>query len=132
MKSAGEIAESRFLLRALENGYSVSIPFGDNQKYDFILDNGKTLLRIQIKSSGRELSETGALKGTVSHGRTKKSYYTRDDIDLLCYYVACVDSFYILPVAKISSRKTIYLYPKKEDCSWRDFQENWEIIKKLG
>ena len=34
-------------------GYDIAIPFGDNSRYDFILDTGKELLRIQVKTASK-------------------------------------------------------------------------------
>jgi hypothetical protein len=34
----------------IRHGYLVSIPFGENHRYDLIADNGERLLRIQVKT----------------------------------------------------------------------------------
>jgi len=47
----GAITEQRCFLKCIEMGYSVSKPIIDNARYDFILDTGKQLLKIQVKTS---------------------------------------------------------------------------------
>ena len=49
-KQKGEWAEVCFLWRASTLGFIVSKPFGDNARYDFVVDAGAGLLRVQVKS----------------------------------------------------------------------------------
>ena len=54
------------MLALRELGYAVSVPFGENTRYDLVLDDGERLLRVQCK--------TGRLtKGCVEF-RTSSSY----------------------------------------------------------
>lgn len=48
-KDKGIIVEATFKLMALQRGWTISQPFGDNAPYDFIVDNGSSLLRVQCK-----------------------------------------------------------------------------------
>ena len=50
-QTQGAITEQRCFLKCLEYGFGVSKPLFDNARYDFILDTGKRLLKIQIKTS---------------------------------------------------------------------------------
>ena len=47
----GQLTEQKCFLKCLEAGYQVSKPIFDNARYDFILDTGERLLKIQIKTS---------------------------------------------------------------------------------
>lgn len=47
----GAITEQQCFLHCLQHGFQVSKPLFDNARYDFILDTGKQLLKIQIKTS---------------------------------------------------------------------------------
>lgn len=51
MKQQGDTAELKFMLLNQELGYTVSKPFGDNAKYDLIVDTCMELQRIQVKST---------------------------------------------------------------------------------
>ena len=59
MKTQGDNAELRFMLLSQELGYIISKPFGDNSKYDLIIDNGNDLEKIQIKSTSRKDTSSG-------------------------------------------------------------------------
>src|SRR5213592_1586521 len=50
-KRKGELSEAAFLLKAASLGFGVAKPWGDSERYDFILDNGHRLLRVQIKAT---------------------------------------------------------------------------------
>lgn len=45
------ITEQKCFLKCLEMGFQVSKLLFDNARYDFILDNGEKLFRIQVKTS---------------------------------------------------------------------------------
>jgi hypothetical protein len=49
--SKGEISEGHVIAYLLKRGYAVSIPFGNNQRYDLILDDGDRLWRVQVKTA---------------------------------------------------------------------------------
>ena len=51
MKNQGDNAELRFMLLNHELGNIVSKPFGDNAKYDLIVDTSTELQRVQVKST---------------------------------------------------------------------------------
>lgn len=48
---AGAITEQKCFLKCLEMGFQVSKPLFDNARYDFILDTGKNIFKVQIKTS---------------------------------------------------------------------------------
>jgi hypothetical protein len=48
-KRIGELAEAAFVVKAAGLGFAVSKPWGDSERYDFILDSGNRTWRVQIK-----------------------------------------------------------------------------------
>ena len=50
-KRRGELAEAAFLLKVQSMGFRVAKPWGDSDRYDFILDSGGRLWRVQLKST---------------------------------------------------------------------------------
>jgi hypothetical protein len=49
-KAKGEVSEGHVIASLLNHGYSLSVPFGDNQRYDLIVDDGERLWRAQVKT----------------------------------------------------------------------------------
>jgi len=50
-KKKGEAAELAFMLKAVSLGFGVAKPWGNGERYDFILDTGMRLWRVQVKST---------------------------------------------------------------------------------
>ena len=44
-KQIGNLTELQCITRFYELGYTVSVPYGDSEKYDFILDINGNILR---------------------------------------------------------------------------------------
>jgi hypothetical protein len=49
-KRRGEVSELAFFHKAASLGFGVAKPWGDSERYDFILDSGQRLWRVQVKS----------------------------------------------------------------------------------
>jgi hypothetical protein len=49
-KSIGDLSEAMVIAVLVRHGYLISIPFGENHRYDLIADDGERLLRIQVKT----------------------------------------------------------------------------------
>jgi len=131
-KFQGELVEIKFLLRARERGYNISKPFGDNLRYDFILDNGLQLLKIQVKGTRQKPNRLGCIQIGVGYGKSSKHGYTEKDVDLFAVYLQCIDAFYLIPSKIINRRVTIRIYPKRKICTWQEYRENWVNVQKLG
>jgi hypothetical protein len=102
-KLKGDISELRVAVALTEAGYAVSKPLGENQRYDLIADDGKRLLRIQVK--------TGRLRGAVivysccsSHGHRSKTIWSKPyfgQIDFLAVYCAGTGKVYMIPETEL-------------------------------
>jgi hypothetical protein len=66
-KTIGDRSEAQVLATLIDAGYHVAIPFGENHRYDFIVEdpNGR-LLRIQVKT-GRLKNGAIRFNGFSSH-----------------------------------------------------------------
>ena len=49
-KALGDRSEAVVLAELIQAGYKVSIPFGEDQRYDLILDDAGVLSRVQVKT----------------------------------------------------------------------------------
>lgn len=98
----GRIVEQKCFLKCLEEGFQVSKPLFDNARYDFILDTGTKLLRIQIKSSAWNEDKTAfTFNGYSQHSTgkgNKRMKYTNKEID---YFMTEKDDlFYLIPATQ--------------------------------
>ncbi|QLG50109.1 group I intron-associated PD-(D/E)XK endonuclease [Natrinema halophilum] len=76
-KQVGDETEARIITALIAEGYSVSLPFGDNDKYDLVLDTGKRFLRVQCK--------TGWVEGNVVRFKTASKTTTDGDMTMEDY-----------------------------------------------
>lgn len=101
-KSVGERTEGLILARLLQQGYSVSMPFGDNQRYDFIVDDCGKLYRCQCKT-GR--LKNGSVRFNVCstnwNQKTRRSYHGQ--IELFLVYCPQIEKFYKVPIEECGS-----------------------------
>ena len=126
MKNQGDNAELRFMLLNHELGYVISKPFGDNAKYDLIVDTGSDLERIQVKSTRRKEISSGmdCYNCLVCSGVDSKQQYTEKDIDYIAIYVIPENAWYKIPIKEIKG-KTVKLYPHRT--SQRNTYEKYRI-----
>lgn len=126
MKQQGDTTELRFMLLNHELGYIVSKPFGDNAKYDLIVDTGKELQRVQVKSTRRKETSSGmdCYNCLVCSGADSKQQYSKEDIDYIAIYVIPEDAWYKIPITEVKG-KTVKLYPHRQ--SQRNTYEKYRI-----
>ena len=81
-KRRGELAELAFLWKAASLGFTVAKPYGDSDRYDFIIDSGDHLIRVQVKSAS-SLSQGTYFLTTQRCCNGVSIPYTSDEIDFL-------------------------------------------------
>jgi hypothetical protein len=130
-KRRGEVAELAFMHKAADLGFAVTKPYGDSEPYDFILDAGQRLWRVQVRST----SAPGGLRGyflrTVHGcGGGRRMPYDASQIDFLVAYVIPYSAWYVIPISFVGSRRTINLYPNKPKsrAKWEKFREAWCLM----
>jgi len=98
--------------KAASLGFTVTKPYGESEPYDFIVDSGKRLWRVQVKSGSSRKRE--GYRVAVRHCWRKKRgkrAYTAEQIDILAAYVAPCDAWYIIPVAAFTPSESLVLFP---------------------
>lgn len=88
----------------IELGYIVSVPYGNNSRYDLLVDNGKTIWKVQCKTAnlnqnGSYTIQTCNKVSTTTQRRTK--HYTKDEIDFIVSLID--DQLVVIPVEFIES-----------------------------
>lgn len=93
-------AEYLFALRCMEQGFQVSMPLLHTSVYDIIVDTGKSLSKIQVKSSYQPIDpHRKTVSFAVTH-RSKSVGYKVSDIDFLALYADAYKGFFIVPYTK--------------------------------
>jgi len=129
-KQTGERSEAAFLHRASALGFGVAKPWGDSLRYDFILDNGERLWRIQIKCTESIRAQAYETRATYSIGKGR-AVYTTHDTDFIAAHIVPLDIWYILPVAVCTPQPMLRFYPHRQAKKMRleKYRELWTQLK---
>jgi hypothetical protein len=134
-KQSGEISQAAFLLRARQLGFKVALPWGDSERYDFVVwMEGGPMYRVQVKGTGRLYRRGYEVQPVHSTRGGGKQRYTAKEIDVVAAHVQPVDVWYLLPIKKVGRAKSLRLYPDIESRRpmWEEYREAWEVLGYRG
>ena len=103
-KDVGDRTTLAVMLALHESGYQVAVPFGENTRYDFILDDGVTLLRLQCKT-GRprmgaiEFSTASSYAHHPNEKPTQRHY--QGQVDHFAVYCRQTRGVYVIPIGEL-------------------------------
>ena len=113
----GNTTELKCFLKCVENGFTISKPVFDNARYDFLLDSGTKIYKIQIKTS-RWMDEEHSrfeFNGYSQHSTgdgNKRMKYTNKEIDF--FMTERDGEFYLYPATENGfSVKSLRVIPPK-------------------
>lgn len=113
-KQKGNLTELQCITACYALGCSVSIPYGENSRYDFILDVNGKLLKIQVKTSRFKKTIKNPQDAIVFSCRSTNSNsqgntyhrYSKNEID--CFATYWNNTCYLIPVDECSVEKTLW------------------------
>ena len=131
-KAQGDYGEAKFLTRIIGLGYNASIPFGDREKYDLIVDVGGNLNRVQVKTVNdydkSDLKNRNLSRYKVRCRDSRDKQYTPDDCDMIACLIIPEGIWYIIPMAE-GCPLNLVLNPKSARKSKYDkFREAWDLF----
>ena len=129
-KRQGEIAELEFMHKATEMGFTVSKPYGDNARYDFIVQDAGKLTRVQVKSTA-QLYQGGYFLNAQRRLQWGVCAYDQDELDVIAAYVTPEKAWYVIPVGALKGKKSLRVYPHRPEKDWKfgRFRERWELFR---
>ena len=106
-KDVGDRTEAEALTKLIESGYSVAVPFGDNDKYDLVVDDGDSLYRVQCKTAWANKAQTIRFN---THSQTTKNgvYHEQtydEEIDAFLAYYPDNETFYWIDAVDATEQK---------------------------
>lgn len=132
-KQKGNITEVECMLAFLKLGYNVLMPYGDCERYDFVVDIEGKLLKIQVKTSSDSHIDEGYIifkcaNKTTKEGQFIRHPYTKEQIDyfMTSYNGQC----YLIPVEETSTEKRLrFTPPKNGQLKGISFAKDYELEK---
>ena len=136
-KQIGNITELECMLAFIKQGYNILTPYGDCERYDFVVDVNGKFYKVQSKTSSSD--DNGASfkfncrSCNRSEGKIKHRSYNKEEID----YFSTVfnNKCYLVPVEECGSEKRLRIEPAKNGqvrgITWAKDYELEEVIKKM-
>ena len=131
-KRMGELSEAAFLYKASALGFGVAKPWGDSERYDFIVwGQAGRMWRVQIKSTSQKHRRGYSIKPTCNRSLLGKLEYTGEDIDILVVHIQPIDVWYVLPVAAFSPARSLNFFPDiaSRSARWEQYRDAWQWLE---
>lgn len=109
-KDKGNIGEAIALAKFVELGVQVSVPFGDNARYDLIAEFNGKLNKIQVKYCS-QITENNSIvcpcSSSTYHTKFGAHHIYTNEVDYICFYLAPWNEIILIPIDVIGSRQSI-------------------------
>ena len=133
-KQKGNLTELQCISAFYEIGYSVSIPYGENNRYDFIADVEGHLVRVQVKTSSTKddgKSYSFSCRSSRTNGkRTINKKYNKSEIDYFATFIK--NRCYLVPVEACSTTKCLrFDISQNNQQASINFEENYRLEKQI-
>lgn len=128
-KEQGIIGEAQVLAKFQSLNIPVSIPFGDNQPYDLIIDVKGKLYKIQVKTSSQ--TDNGKTtfrlqKVRVNQSKNTVSYYKESEIDYYALYSIVRNKIFLIPFSESYNSCITIRYEENKYSNGNQFDVKYE------
>ena len=141
-KIKGNVTEMESMLAFMKLGYNVSIPFGEDSRYDFIVDINDKLYKIQCKTCSEIIDENNQILAikfkTVRQSGSKTTNWTRtkyEENEIDYFATSYQGKCYLVPLKECSNEKILRIIPPKngqiKGISFLEKYELNEVLKTL-
>lgn len=136
-KQRGNVTEVECMLAFLKLGYNVLTPYGDCERYDFVVDIQGKLYKVQVKSANDNHIQDGYIgfqtaNKTTREGTFVRHTYTKAEID---YFMTSYDGkCYLIPVQECSTceKRLRFLPPKNGQTKGITFASDYELDRMVN
>ncbi len=131
-KQLGNITELECMLAFIKLGYNVLSPYGDCERYDFVVDIDNSFYRIQVKTANANHIDEGYIEfktanKTTRNGTFVRHPYTKEEID---YFMTSYNGKqYLVPVEECATteKRLRFIPPKNGQTKGITFAESYEL-----
>jgi hypothetical protein len=126
----GDLGEVAFVHKAMSLGFVVAKPYGQIHRYDFIVEGGSRLWRVQVKTCSR--IRNGLYQVSVHcHKNSVAVAYTESEVDFVVAYIIPEETWYVMPVCEVVRRTAFLFRPKgfpRRDL-YSHYREAWHLLR---
>ena len=106
-KQKGDIAEAYVTFLLKKNGFTVLIPWGEDNRYDLVSEKNGVFKRIQVKYVS---TRNGGLEVAIrSVNNYNIIHYSSKDIDIIAAYSPEQNKVYLIPLNSVKNRSQVKL-----------------------
>ena len=125
----GDVGEAIFLAKATSLGMMVAKPWGNCYRFDFIVQGGGSLWRVQGKTC--RYMRVGLYHLCMHCSAQRRALpYKESEIDFVAAYIIPEETWYIVPVREIVERRTLMFrprgYPRGDPYPY--YREAWMLL----
>ena len=106
-KAIGDRTTLAVMLALQDVGYAILLPFGENTRYDLVIDDGEVLARVQCKTgrlrAGAIRFPTCSTYGHHRHPGESRRHY-QGQIDYFAVHCPETGGVYLIPICDVSAR----------------------------
>jgi hypothetical protein len=124
-KRIGEAVEAGFLAMVCRLRIPVCKPWGDSERYDFVVDWGQGFWRVQVKVKGGSYCE-GSKYQAGSGGKGKP--FTKEDMDFVVVYVVPENVWYVIPIEMAEGLVKLWFNPRTTRGRFEKYREAWCLL----
>ena len=118
------MAELEFLIQATKRDLIVSMP-QITHSYDFLVDNGKRILKVQIKSN----FQNGPYYGlSIGQGSSSKNHYSLKEVDVIACFIGEIRAWYLFPMTTLEEKIKITVFPDSINSKWNKYRDAWGVL----
>ena len=123
----GYITEQKFIIEAMQHDLVVSKPVTNTEIYDFIIDNGDKLYKVQVKKSWKDKSDRNIVCIRSSYPRSNIRHYLTENkiVDFLAVDCREESNWYIIPIDAIRGIKSNIAVRKTGE--YAKYINNWKF-----
>jgi hypothetical protein len=126
----GELGEVAFMHKATSLGFGLALPYGHLHRYDFIVESGNNLWRVQVKTTAYMVD--GSYQVCIRRNTPTSSLpYTASEVDFVAVYIIPEKTWYILPVREVVERQALRIRPKghRRTDRYAYYREAWHLLR---
>jgi len=122
-KRMGEAVEAAFLAKVCKLRIPVCKPWGDSERYDFVVDWGKGFWRVQVKGG----SYCEGKKYQAGAGGKGKPF-TKEDMDFVVVHIVPEDVWYVVPIEMAEGLVKLWFNPGSTRARFEKYREAWCLL----
>jgi hypothetical protein len=122
-KRCGEAVEAAFLAKVCKLRIPICKPWGDSERYDFVVDWGKGFWRVQVKG-GSYFERSKYQVGSGGGGKP----FTKDDMDFVVVHIVPEDLWYVVPIEMAEGLVALWFNPRSKKARFEKYREAWCLL----